>query len=103
MKFVSSCVLAGDLYKIKENNEVYPALVPGRGRVEAELYELKDAAQTLKKLDDYESFNPANPSRSLFIRRPVLLKNPHIKIWVYFYNGDVSSKPRISEWPEPKS
>jgi gamma-glutamylcyclotransferase (GGCT)/AIG2-like uncharacterized protein YtfP len=92
LRFISPCTLSGNLYDMGE----YPGLIDGRGKVAGELYEVRTDA-ILKKLDEYEEFDPTNPDGSLFVRRRVRLKKPPVECWVYFYNHDVTGKTKIPE------
>ena len=64
----------------------------GQDRVKGELYGLSDPDAALRKLDEYEEYFPAEPRRSLFVRRkvPVVLADGSRETaWAYFYNRPV--------------
>jgi gamma-glutamylcyclotransferase (GGCT)/AIG2-like uncharacterized protein YtfP len=90
LKHTGNCSIPGVLYDLGE----YPGIVEGEGSVLAELYEILDPS-VLVALDEYEDFQPANPSQSLFVRRRVHLNNPPMESWVYFYNHPVQGKKLI--------
>ena len=82
--------LAGTLYDLG----AFPGMVPGSGRVAAELYRIDDVS-LLRRLDEYEGWDPKDPGGSLFVRRRIDVarfgkaSGPTIPAWVYFYNGPV--------------
>ncbi len=54
-----------------------------------QVFELPDDPEVLKRLDEYEEFDPGNPDGSLFVRRECLVVLDHgkkVKGWVYSYN-----------------
>ena len=79
----------------------YPALVRSdreTDRVVGEVYELLDPAEVIPDLDEYEAFNPANHSESLFVRELnfVELENGDmIEAWLYYFNRPVNPVDRI--------
>lgn len=83
--------IAGRLYDLGD----YPGAVwsmDGRGQVLGELYELHNPDIAIAILDEYEEFFPAQPEKSLFVRKvvPVTMENGTQKeAWVYFYNRKV--------------
>lgn len=72
----------------------YPGLVPGSGRVRAELYEIIDPG-VLRVLDRHERYDSNDPRGSLYLRRAVRLIEPRIDAWVYIYNGQVGDVPEV--------
>lgn len=91
--------VAGRLYLA----DGYPALVPGgTGRVEGEIYELKEPLPTLAALDAYEG--PGYQRRLL----PALFKDQgfEIECWAWVWTGPVDEKNLIPsgvyEAPEAK-
>jgi len=77
----------GRLYNLGEYpgaiaDENYPGYVYGR------IFELKDTAEALKYLDDYEGFGKDQQQPNLFIREMVEVEtdNGLINCWVYLYN-----------------
>jgi gamma-glutamylcyclotransferase (GGCT)/AIG2-like uncharacterized protein YtfP len=90
---VQSLRIPGALYDLG----AYPGLVTGPGEVEAELYALRDPA-LLPRLDAYEGYRPGDPGGSLFVRRalPVTIEGRTRDAWVYYYNGPVDGRPRIT-------
>jgi gamma-glutamylcyclotransferase (GGCT)/AIG2-like uncharacterized protein YtfP len=71
----------------------YPGAVLGRAsgkRIAGMVFRLPNDSAILKKLDEYEGFDPANPGESLFVRGryPVALATGRIlQCWIYEYNG----------------
>ncbi len=74
LRLVGPCEIGGVLYDLGR----YPGLVLGNGIVHGEIYELADPA-VLERLDAYESYQPANPEGSLYIRRLVRLARPGLR------------------------
>ena len=82
LEFTGACQIPGTLHDLGE----FPALAASAtGCVHGELYRIKDPG-VIPQLDAYEEFDPANPDRSLFVRRRVRLVEPDLDCWVYFYN-----------------
>jgi gamma-glutamylcyclotransferase (GGCT)/AIG2-like uncharacterized protein YtfP len=97
--FLMQGSVAGRLYLA----DGYPALVPGgTGRVEGEIYELKEPLPTLAALDAYEG--PGYQRRLL----PALFKDQgfEIECWAWVWTGPVDEKNLIPsgvyEAPEAK-
>lgn len=86
---VGPASVKGRLYDLGE----YPGAVlskTSRSVIHGEVFELPGDAQTLSSLDNYEGFEPAKPSSSLFVRRawPVIMDDgTRLRCWVYVYNG----------------
>jgi len=72
----------------------YPALVPGKGVVHGELYELMDAG-ALTVMDTFEEFDPARSKLSPYLRERWRLRDPDVECWVYRYNRPVRGIPRV--------
>jgi gamma-glutamylcyclotransferase (GGCT)/AIG2-like uncharacterized protein YtfP len=81
----------------------YPALVKSDGaddRVVGEVYELLNPAGVIPVLDEYEAFDPVNPSGSLFSRELdiVQLDNGEVvEAWLYYFNRPVNPLDRIPD------
>ena len=86
VRLLGRCGLEGLLIDLGD----YPGLIPGPGRVVADVVEIPDAA-TLALLDDYEGYES---DRSAFVRvlRPV---EPWGPLWIYDYRGPVAGRPAI--------
>ena len=90
---VGSASIRGRLYDLGE----YPGAVlnkNSRSLIRGQVFELPGDQSTLTSLDDYEGFEPAKPSSSLFVRRtwPVTMDDgTRLRCWVYVYNGDMKS------------
>jgi len=98
LEFRGTYQFAGDLYDLGE----YPGAVPGKGKVEAELYEVTDPS-ILAVIDDYEEFDASDPDKSLYVRRCIHV--PQVgDAWVYLFNGDVSGRKLVpsGEWTKGK-
>lgn len=77
---------------------IYPAAVPGDGRVWGEVFETDDPASVLPPLDAIEGYRPAAPEQSLYTRMqvPVTLENGRtVSAWVYFYNAPLGQASQI--------
>jgi gamma-glutamylcyclotransferase (GGCT)/AIG2-like uncharacterized protein YtfP len=67
-------------------------------RVSGELYRLRDPELALKTLDEYEEFSPLKPSKSLFIRKLVLVTledGRKKRAWAYLYNRGIADAKLI--------
>ena len=97
LKDLGRCILAGALYDLGD----YPGLLPGRGRVIGELYELRDPG-VLVVLDEYEEYDRRAPSQSEYVRRLARLIEPAVDAWVYYYNRGVDPRSRVAsgDWTE---
>jgi len=73
----------------------YPGAValPSRG-VPVEVYALTVAH--LRRIDELEDYDAAQPSRGLYDRRP--FRTRFGTAWVYLYNGEISQYPVIATW-----
>ena len=78
--------ICGRLYDLGD----FPGALPSTSRsdeIEGELYELGDAIQQLRELDEVEEFNSQRPGESLFVRRLTdveLATGQRYKAWAYF-------------------
>ncbi|MCH7978431.1 MAG: gamma-glutamylcyclotransferase [Acidobacteria bacterium] len=89
-EFVGRGKIKGRLYDLGE----YPVVISSVSEqlVRGEVYELRDPANAVDILDEYEEFSPLHPERSLFVRAvtPVVMDDGReMEAWVYFYNGPV--------------
>lgn len=66
----------------------------GNGDVVGELYRLKDL-QILPQLDEYEAIDNIDPKKPGFSRVLVELSRPKVLAWVYFYDGNIQSRPLV--------
>jgi gamma-glutamylcyclotransferase (GGCT)/AIG2-like uncharacterized protein YtfP len=67
----------------------------GEGWVLGELYRVPDLAARLPTLDAEEWYDPADPARSLYVRREAVVQvagAPH-DAWIYVYNPAVGGSP----------
>jgi gamma-glutamylcyclotransferase (GGCT)/AIG2-like uncharacterized protein YtfP len=77
---------------------IYPAAVPGDGRVRGEVFETDDPVSVLAGLDSIEGYRSEDPERSLYTRvqTPVTLDDGQVvDAWVYFYNAPLGQAMRI--------
>jgi gamma-glutamylcyclotransferase (GGCT)/AIG2-like uncharacterized protein YtfP len=79
----------------------YPGLIPGAGKVRAELFEVIDR-EVLQIMDRHEHYEPTDARGSLYLRRAVRLLEPTVDAWVYVYNRDVGDAPEVAggDWIE---
>ncbi len=81
----------------------FPALVKSNresDRVVGEVYELLNPTEVMPALDEYEAFDPANPSGSLFVRELNIVEFENgdlINVWLYYFNRPVSPFDRIPD------
>lgn len=80
LRFLGMCSIPGVLYDLGD----YPALFNGDGVVVAELFALSNES-LMSHLDEFEGYDPANPTSSLFVRRETKLAGGEGVAWVYFY------------------
>jgi gamma-glutamylcyclotransferase (GGCT)/AIG2-like uncharacterized protein YtfP len=96
LHFVGYGKIEGELFDLGE----YPGAVERKGKyVYGEVYEITDSDNVLRKLDDYEAFDPKNPKYSLFLRRlaEVEMKDgTKVSASVYFYNGSMKGLKAIA-------
>ena len=93
LRFVGPCLVEGELFDLGP----YPALRPGRGRVRAELHEIRDPG-LLEELDEFEGTDRAHPERSLYNRERVdLIAPPGVEAWCYIYAGIPAAESRIED------
>lgn len=87
----------GKLYDLGD----YPGAVldpSSKRKIPGMVFRLPEDETVLRKIDEYEEFNPNAPDKSLFIRRlhPVrLTAGKTIRCWIYVYN----QKPRNAPLP----
>jgi len=97
LKDVGRGFILGRLYDIGE----YPGAVLNgdpQDKIFGTIYQLPGDPAVLDRLDKYEGFDPAHPAQSAFVRRRTSINGPNktrLNGWVYEYNRDVSSEPRI--------
>jgi gamma-glutamylcyclotransferase (GGCT)/AIG2-like uncharacterized protein YtfP len=105
LRYLGNAKVEAKLYDLGE----YPGAVEEKGKyVQGELYEAKNLEKILPILDEYEEFDHAHPSKSLFVRkvRSVVFEDGRkIPAIVYFYNGAASAGHLLSsgKWEEDLS
>ena len=88
----------GRLYDLGE----YPGAIlssSSRSRISGTVFRLPDDPAVLRKLDDYEGFDPHDSVASLFVRRihPVVMsQGRRLPCWVYVYNGKPEASRLVS-------
>lgn len=97
LKSIGQGFILGRLYDIGE----YPgAVLSGdpKDKIFGRIYQLPGDPAVLDRLDQYEGFDPAHRAQSAFVRKRTSINRPNktrLIGWVYEYNRDVSSQPRI--------
>jgi gamma-glutamylcyclotransferase (GGCT)/AIG2-like uncharacterized protein YtfP len=102
LAYVGKCTLRGTLYDLGR----YPGFVPGAGIVEGELYRIRSSS-LLRRLDEFEGFDPRDRDRSAFVREIVRVGTPARDsalpryAWVYVYNHVTAGRPAVRgrAWP----
>jgi gamma-glutamylcyclotransferase (GGCT)/AIG2-like uncharacterized protein YtfP len=80
------CRLNGTLF----SRGSYPALIPGPGRVEGELFRVEDK-NAFRGLDELEHYDPERRAKSMYRRRCIRLADPPVDAWVYYWNESTES------------
>jgi gamma-glutamylcyclotransferase (GGCT)/AIG2-like uncharacterized protein YtfP len=62
----------------------YPVLKPGEGQVAADLFRLPRVFD-FAVFDAFEDYYPRHPHACWYVRRRILLREPRLHAWVYFY------------------
>ena len=80
----------------------YPGAVKddSGNEVLGDLYRILDEEMVLDILDRYENYNKENERSCEYVRRKTRIRTNAGEFrmaWVYWYNGDISSKQRIEE------
>ncbi|MBS1795610.1 MAG: gamma-glutamylcyclotransferase [Acidobacteria bacterium] len=100
LKFVGEGTIAGALYDLGP----YPAArLGGSGKIRGRVYELPADESVLRRLDEYEAFDPKDPAGSLYVRRAAAIDLPGKTLtgWVYEYNPDLTDARRILDGDYP--
>ena len=98
LRLVGRGEVRGRLYDLG----AYPGAVLGRvsSVIAGQIYQLPVSPEVLRRLDEYEGFDPADPQNSLFVRKrwPVTLQSARKRImcWVYTYNRPPAVAPRLA-------
>jgi gamma-glutamylcyclotransferase (GGCT)/AIG2-like uncharacterized protein YtfP len=99
LKAVGDGFVRGRLYDLGE----YPGVVldeTGK-KIPGKIFRLPAEPEVLKRLDEYEEFDGAQPEASLFVRKKWLVtkKNGNRKLtcWVYVYNQHAGAVPAVPE------
>ena len=111
LQYLGPREIRGSLYDLG----TYPGLVLGRGMVVAELFKIGDRS-VLSRLDEFEEYDHAKLTQSLFRRTTLQLpryrsriankihSHPTIDAWIYVYNQPIDDKEKIAQplWQEYK-
>ena len=95
--FLGTATCRGRLYLIAH----YPGLLHSDDAadiVHGELYRLRDVAELMAVLDDYESIGPSFEPPTLYLRETVpvtLADGSVVEAWTYIYNRPVDEAKRI--------
>jgi gamma-glutamylcyclotransferase (GGCT)/AIG2-like uncharacterized protein YtfP len=87
----------GRLYRVG----TYPGAIPSsepNDRVFGEVYRLRNVAEVLSRLDEYEGCGPAAVAPTEYVRKaePVTLTNETtVEAWIYIYNRPIHGLERI--------
>jgi gamma-glutamylcyclotransferase (GGCT)/AIG2-like uncharacterized protein YtfP len=87
----------GVLYDLGE----YPGAVldpTSDQRVFGTVFRLPEERDVLRRMDEYEGFDPEAPEESLFVRglhEVELESGSTLRCWVYGYNGETGSAPAV--------
>ena len=97
LRRVGRGIVRGRLYDLGD----YPGAKLGRTNsvIVGQVFELPNDPEVLRRLDEYEGFDPAHPQSSLFVRRrwPVLLHDgSKAMCWIYVYNRSPGAAPSVS-------
>jgi len=105
LRAVGDGFVRGRLYDLGE----YPGVVldeTGK-EIPGKIFRLPEEPEVLKRLDEYEEFDAAQPEGSLFVRKewPVIRRggNRTLVCWVYVYNQQAGAAPTIMSGDFPKS
>lgn len=105
LRTVGDGFVRGRLYDLGE----YPGIVLDETgeEIPGKIFRLPKEPEVLKRLDEYEEFDAAQPEGSLFVRKewPVTRKDGNRKLvcWVYVYNPHPGAVPTILPLDLPKS
>lgn len=96
MKWIGTAKVPGRLYDL---GKYVGAIVENDldSFVKGELLEIPDPS-VLKRLDEYEEYNPARVLSCLFVRRQVRARvenGREVDAWIYVYNRDPGDAPII--------
>jgi gamma-glutamylcyclotransferase (GGCT)/AIG2-like uncharacterized protein YtfP len=90
LKPAGTAVIEGKLVDLGD----YPGLIPGAGKVQAELLEVVDR-EAFRIMDRHERYDPTDVQGSLYLRRAVRLLQPSADAWVYVYNRETGDAPEV--------
>ena len=94
LKYIGVCGFSGQLYNLGR----YPGLKEGDSKIAGELYQSLDPS-VLKALDTYEAVDNEDSTKPGFTRRQIMLLDPKLKAWVYYYDGDVKDAEQLEGNP----
>jgi gamma-glutamylcyclotransferase (GGCT)/AIG2-like uncharacterized protein YtfP len=97
MRSVGRASVRGRLYDLGQ----YPGVIlddSTESVVQGELFMLPPHLDLLRRLDEYEGFDRANPGRSLFLRKKCSVTAPGGRqqvAWIYEFNQDPGDAPLV--------
>ena len=91
LTFVKAVTIRGTLYSRGE----FPALVPGTGRIHAEVFRIDDH-EAFRKLDILEHYDARDIRRSLYRRTCVRIPETKIDGWIYYWNQPVDGLVEVN-------
>lgn len=105
LRTVGDGFVRGHLYDLGE----YPGVVLDETgeEIPGKIFRLPEEPEVLKRLDEYEEFDAAQPEGSLFVRKecPVTRRNGNKNLicWVYVYNQHAGVAPNTVSGDFPKT
>jgi gamma-glutamylcyclotransferase (GGCT)/AIG2-like uncharacterized protein YtfP len=90
LKPAGTAIIEGKLVDLGD----YPGLIPGPGKVQAELFEVVDR-EAFQIMDRHERYDPTDVQGSLYLRRAVRLLQPNVDAWTYVYNREAGDAPEV--------
>lgn len=90
LKLVGEGFVYGSLYDL---DDYYALVLSGEDEIFGQILELPDDDEVLRKLDEYEGFDPNNLEKSVFLRKKTTayLGDKNLETWIYAYNKDLSN------------
>jgi gamma-glutamylcyclotransferase (GGCT)/AIG2-like uncharacterized protein YtfP len=67
--------------------------------IAGQIFELPDDPEVIKKLDEYEGFNPSRQQGNLFVRKRRLVNidnGKRVWCWIYVYNRHPGNSPSVA-------
>jgi gamma-glutamylcyclotransferase (GGCT)/AIG2-like uncharacterized protein YtfP len=95
LTYIGECLIPGNLYDLGRIS----GLKPGNRPISGELYKI-NKPKSLIKIDSYELHDNEDPSKPGFKRQALMLLEPKLKAWAYYYQGPVEEDKliRANKW-----